>query len=45
MRKAMVIVLTVLNVLLLIGSIVCTVLTYRNNKMINSTEIPFVYRE
>ena len=45
MRKAMVIVLTVLNVLLLIGSIVCTVLTYRNNKIINSTETTFVYRE
>lgn len=41
----MVIVLTVLNVLLLIGSIVCTVLTYRNNKIINSTETTFVYRE
>ena len=45
MRKAMVIVLTVLNVLLLIGSIVCTVLTYSNNKIINSTETTFVYRE
>ena len=41
----MVIVLTVLNVLLLIGSIVCTVLTYRNNKIINSTETTFAYRE
>lgn len=41
----MVIVLTVLNVLLLIGSIVCTVLTYSNNKIINSTETTFVYRE
>mgnify|MGYP001853337310 FL=1 len=45
MRKAMVIVLTVLNVLLLIGSIVCTALTYRNNKIINSTEQTFAYRE
>lgn len=45
MRKAMVIVLTVLNVLLLIGSIVCTALTYRNNKIINSTEATFAYRE
>lgn len=45
MKKAMVIVLTVLNVLLLIGSIVCTVLTYRNNKIINSTETTFAYRE
>lgn len=41
----MVIVLTVLNVLLLIGSIVCTALTYRNNKIINSTEQTFAYRE
>ena len=41
----MVIVLTVLNVLLLIGSIVCTALTYRNNKIINSTETIFAYRE
>lgn len=41
----MVIVLTVLNVLLLIGSIVCTALTYRNNKIINSNETTFVYRE
>ncbi len=41
----MVIVLTVLNVLLLIGSIVCTALTYRNNKIINSTETTFTYRE
>ena len=45
MRKAMVIVLTVLNVLLLIGSIVCTALTYRNNKIINSTETTFAYCE
>ena len=45
MRKAMVIVLTVLNVLLLIGSIVCTALTYRNNKIINANETTFVYRE
>ena len=45
MRKAMVIVLTVLNVLLFIGSIVCTALTYRNNKIINSTEQTFAYRE
>lgn len=45
MRKAMVIVLTVLNVLLLIGSIVCAALTYRNNKIINSTETTFAYRE
>lgn len=41
----MVIVLTVLNVLILTGSIVCTALTYRNNKIINSTETTFVYRE
>ena len=41
----MVIVLTVLNVLLLIGSIVCTALTYRNNKIINSTETTFTYSE
>ena len=41
----MVIVLTVLNVLLLVGSIVCMALTYRNNKIINSTEIAFTYRE
>ena len=41
----MVIVLTVLNVLILIGSIVCTALTYRNNKIINSIEQTFVYRE
>ena len=41
----MVIVLTVLNVLLFIGSIVCTALTYRNNKIINSTEQTFAYRE
>lgn len=41
----MVIVLTVLNVLLLIVSIVCTALTYRNNKIINSTEQTFAYRE
>lgn len=45
MKKAMVIVLTVLNVLLLIGSIVCTALTYRNNKIINSTDQTFAYRE
>ena len=45
MKRAMIIVLTVLNVLLLIGSIVCTVLTYRNNKIINSTETTFTYRE
>ena len=45
MKRVMIIVLTVLNVLLLIGSIVCTVLTYRNNKIINSTETTFVYRE
>ena len=45
MRKAMVIVLTVLNVLLFVGSIVCAALTYRNNKIINSTEITFVYCE
>ena len=41
----MVIVLTVLNVLLLVGSIVCTALTYRNNKIINSTDQTFAYRE
>ena len=41
----MVIVLTVLNVLILIGSIVCTALTYRNNKIINSTETTFAYHE
>ena len=34
-----------LNVLLLTGSIVCTALTYRNNKIINSTEQTFAYRE
>ena len=45
MRKAMIIAITVLNVLLLIGSIVCTALTYRNNKIINSTETTFNYRE
>lgn len=45
MKRVMIIVLTVLNVLLLIGSIVCTVLTYRNNKIINSTETTFTYRE
>ena len=45
MKKAMVIAITVLNVLLLIGSIVCTALTYRNNKIINSTETTFTYRE
>lgn len=45
MRRTMVIVLTVLNVLLLIGSIVCTALTYRNNKIINSTETTFTYSE
>ena len=45
MKKAMIIAITVLNVLLLIGSIVCTALTYRNNKIINSTETTFTYRE
>ena len=45
MKRVMIIVLTVLNVMLLIGSIVCTVLTYRNNKIINSTETTFTYRE
>lgn len=45
MKKAMVIAITVLNILLLIGSIVCTALTYRNNEIINSTETTFVYRE
>lgn len=41
----MVIVLTVLNVLLLIGNTVCAALTCRNNKIINSTEQTFAYRE
>ena len=45
MRKARVIVLTVLNVLLLIGNTVCAALTCRNNKIINSTEQTFAYRE
>ena len=45
MKKAMIIAITVLNILLLIGSIVCTALTYRNSKIINSTETAFVYRE
>ena len=45
MKKAMIIAITVLNILLFIGSIVCTALTYRNNKIINSTEATFAYRE
>ena len=45
MKKAMIIAITVLNILLLIGSIVCTALTCRNNKIINSTETTFTYRE
>lgn len=45
MKRVVVIVLTVLNVLLFIGSIICTALTYTNNKIINSTDQTFVYRE
>ena len=41
----MVIDLTGLNVLLLFDSFVCTALTYRNTKIINSTETTFAYRE
>lgn len=45
MKRVVVIVLTVLNVLLFIGSIICTAMTYTNNKIINSTDQTFVYRE
>lgn len=45
MKRVVVIVFTVLNILLLTGCIVCAVLTYRNNKIINSTELNFTYRE
>ena len=45
MKRVVVIMLTVLNVLLFIGSIICTAMTYTNNKIINSTDQTFVYRE
>ena len=45
MKRAMVIVLTMLNALLFIGTIVCAAWTYRNNKIINSANSIFAYRE
>lgn len=45
MKRVVVIALIILNVLLFIGGIVCAVLTYRNNKIINSTELNFTYGE
>lgn len=45
MKRKMRIVLTVLNILLFIGSVVCTVQTFRNNKIINSIAESFAYRE
>lgn len=45
MKKAAVVVIIVLNVLLFIGSVVCTVMTCRNNRLINSIEQTYDYRE
>lgn len=45
MKLAAIIVITVFNVLLLTGSIVCAVMTCRNNKIINSIEQTCDYRE
>lgn len=45
MKRAMAIVLSVLNMLLFLVSIVCTALTYRNNHIINSADRTFAYRE
>ena len=45
MKRAMAIVLSVLNMLFFIVSIVCTALTYRNNQIINSADRTFAYRE
>ena len=45
MKRTMVIVVTVLNALLFIGTIVCTAWTCRNNKIINSANSIFAYRE
>ena len=45
MKLAAIIVITVFNVLLFIGSIICVVMTCRNNKIINSIEQTYDYRE
>lgn len=44
-RKRLIIVLTILNVLLCITSIICLVGTCRNNEAINTTERNYTYRE